>query len=976
MHLILLPLIAGLAAPAPSGQDSLANHPDLRLALAQSQRVIKSDRDEFSGEQPGRFAFRANSVGRVTVADVAVRTVAFGNGDSSVLAAKPKASLGKDKTGFSKLSFDRPGFSEWYVNEAAGLHHWFRIDKKQGTGNLWVKLATAGAKPKQTGRDRIEFNGAKDNLSYSGLKVWDATGKKLASTMQLRGQEIVIGVEDQDAVYPVTIDPTWTEEAILTPAADPNIQRLYAGDSVSISGDTAVIGAPQSYLNGVEGAGCAYVFTRNGSSWTQQATLVASDPEQYAYFGHSVSIDRDVVAIGSPLSTANGQSIAGKVYIFSKSGSTWTESASFTGADVQNGFGFGISVKLAGRSLFVGSPYAPLEGMYYAGRVYEFAATEAGWTEQGQIISPNAQSYGEFGRTIDASGSNLIVGAYYEGTTEVEGHGNAYVFTRGEAGWESQTLAPSVSDSYFGLGHFVTISGDTACVTARNGLENYDGKVLVFRREGGVWIEKAILSSPEPQNYAYFGESVAILNDSIIVGEAYFSDYLTPNYGRGGVHTFEPNGSGWSYSSTLLPSDLSIYGSGYIQFGRALSVSGDSFIVGANVKDSKKGGAYVYRMEAAAPVLANVSFPTLGIAGGKSVTGTVTLASAATSTLSVNLASNSGSLTVPASVMIPSGSTSATFTAMSSLVTSDTLVTVTTSGDGITSGSGQITVRTPRVSSVSFGSDAVTVGETAIGTVTLQSAAPAGGLLVTLANSDSTGLDCPATVTVPGGQTKATFVVTGKSVASPTLVKVEGTPSFNEKSDTITVNPSSIYITELYASDFILGTITVGTVRLSSPAPAGGYVVTLDSLTTGLSVPSTATVPEGETFVSFFVNATRALQNGTIRATFQGSTKTDLVSVTYNAITTVTASATSITVGQDSMVTVTLNAAVPLGARLVVDVTSQKAGVLSLPSTRLTAISGGASSVTFPVTGLKAGVTNLYVKILNHGVKAVKITVN
>jgi hypothetical protein len=152
-------------------------------------------------------------------------------------------------------------------------------------------------------------------------------------------------------------------------------------------------------------------------------------------------------------------------------------------------------------------------------------------------------------------------------------------------------------------------------------------------------------------------------------------------------------------------------------------------------------------------------------------------------------------------------------------------------------------------------------------------------------------------------------------------------------------------------------------------------VVTLASLTTGLSVPATATVPEGETFASFLVDSTKAMQNGTIRATFQGSTKTDLVSVTYNAITTVTASASTITVGQDSLVTVTLNAPIPLGARLVVDVTSQKAGVLSIPSTRLTAISGGSSSVTFPVTGLKAGVTNLYVKILNHGVKSVKITV-
>lgn len=967
MHLILLPLFAGLASPAPSGQDSLANHPDLRLALAQSQRVIKSDRDEFSGEQPGRFAFRANSVGRVTVADVSVRTVAFGNGDSSVLAAKPTATLGKDKTGFSKLSFDRPGFSEWYVNEAAGLHHWFRIDEKQGTGNLWVKLATTGAKPKQTGPDRIEFNGAKDNLSYSGLKVWDATGKKLASTMQLRGQEIVIGVEDQDAVYPVTIDPTWTEEAILTPAENPNIQRLYAGDSVSISGDTAVIGAYYSSANGFEGAGCAYVFTRRGSSWTQQATLVASDPEQYAFFGHSVSIDRDVIAIGSPLSTANGQGYAGKVYVFSKSGSTWTQSASFTGADVQNGFGFGISVKLAGRSLFVGAPNAPVEGISYAGRVYEFAATEAGWTEQTQFVSPNLQNSGSFGRSIDASGNSLIVGALEEG---VDREGNAYVFTRSESGWVSETLVPSVSPLWFGFGHFVTISGDTACVTARNGFEGYDGKVLIFRREGGAWIEKAILSSPEPQNYSYFGESVAISNNSIIIGQPYYHDRDTPYYGRGGVHTFEPDGSGWSYSSTLLPSDLSIYGSGYIQFGRALSASGDSFIVGANVKDSKKGGAYVYRMEAA-PVQANVSFPTSGLAGGKPITGTVTLASAQSADRTVGLESDNAALSVPATVTVPAGATTATFVAQSSQVGTDANVTVSTTGTGVISGSTSLTIRSVRVGSITIAQDQFSEHGSSSVTVALQSIAPPGGLLVALTNSNPSAIYCPATVLVPEGQSKVSFFIFGSAVNVATTVSIEATPSFGGKVDTIQVLPRGTYLASVKVYDFLVGGSNQSIVGLTRPAPAGGVTVNLASSSPDLIVPSSVFIPEGSGSIAFQIRSNKVVRDATVTATALGTTVRNTVSSVFIGISSMTVSNATVNVGQSTTVTVNLNAITPQPVTIVL--TQQSNGIVSMPTEIV--IPAGSSTGTFTVSGVARGATNVYGRILSQGLKGLKITV-
>jgi len=970
---LLLALAVAAVAPAGTSGDTLENHPELKLALSQSQRQIQSVDGSFSGEQPGRYQFGLAPSGRLTVGDLSIRTVSFGNGDNAVATVRPSSALGKDELGYSKLTFKRPGISEWYINEAEGLHHWFQVDKKVGEGNLWVKLAASGAKGIQVNDQKIDFATSQGNLSYAGLKVWDATGKQLPASMQLRGSEIVIGVEDASATYPVTIDPTWTEEAILS-ASDKSASAEF-GWAVSVSGDTAIVGADYETSGGFTYAGKAYIFTRSGTTWTEQQILTASDKSAFAYFGISVSVSGDTAIVGAYLADPGGTNNAGAAYVFTRSGSTWTQQQILSASDKSVDARFGNPVSVSGDTAIVGATFADPGGTTNAGQAYVFTRSGSAWTQEAILSASDKSASANFGRSISIDGETAIVGASAADPGGTSNAGAAYVFTRSGSTWtERQILSASDKSASAFFGRSVCIDGETAIVgasAADPGGTSNAGAAYVFTRSGSTWTEQQILSASDKSASASFGVSVSIDGETAIVGASAADPGGTSN--AGAAYIFTRAGSAWTEKQILSASDKSASAS----FGQSVSVSGDSAIVGAPYADaggvSEAGQAYIYRLPA--DIAASVAFGSAGVSGGKSITGTVTLASAPTASTVVSLSSNNAALTVPASVTVAAGSTTATFTATSSVVTSDTLVTVTASGTGITAGSGQITVRTPRVSGVTFNADNITAGETVTGTVNLQSAAPAGGLLVTLVNSDPTSLDCPASLTVPAGQTKATFAVTGKSVGAPTSVKVEGTPSFNEKSDTITVNPSSIYITELYTSDFILGTITFGTVRLSSPAPAGGYVVTLASLTTGLSVPATATVPEGETFANFLVDSTRAIQNGTIRATFQGSTKTDLVSVTYNAITTVTASASTIAVGQDSMVTVTLNAPIPLGARLVVDVTSQKAGVLSIPSTKLTAISGGTSSVTFPVTGLQPGVTNLYVKILNHGVKSVKITV-
>jgi hypothetical protein len=949
-------------------EKQLENYPELQRAVSQSQRQIRAVDGAFSGAQPGQFQFQISPAGRLAVSDLTIRTVAFGNGHQSIATVRPSAALGKDNAGHSKLSFTRPGLSEWYVNETVGLHHWFQIDRKVGDGNLWVKLATSGVRGIQTGPETIQFSTSQGSLSYAGLKVWDASGRKLAASMQLRGSEIVIGVDDASAVYPITIDPTWSEQAILT--ASDKSTSAYFGAAVAIEGDTAIIGAPYTDPSGTY-SGSVYVFTRTGSSWTEQQILTASDKSSTAEFGFSVAISGDTAVIGARFADPTGVTDAGSAYVFTRSGGTWSEQQVLSAADEIEFGTFGHSVAISGDTVLVGSPNASPDGANFVGAAYLFTRSGGNWNQQ-QVLSASDKVSGEldyFGISVGVSGDTAIIGAYEADAGGVSDSGAAYIFTGSGGVWsEQQKLSASDKSESAKFGNAVAISGDRAVVgaylTSSSGL-NEAGAAYVFARTAGTWSEQQVLSASDKAEYATFGYSVALSGGTVVVGAPDAAPEGVIDSGTAYTYTF--NAGVWTDEQILSASDKVMFGN----FGASVSISGDTAIFGAPEAVSDgipyTGAAYVYQSS----TQATVTFPFIGVTGGKNIVGTVTLSSAPVVDTIVNLSSNSSSLTVPASVMVLAGTTTATFTATSALVTSDTPVTVTASGADLASDTVDITVRVPRVSSVSFSADFVTAGETAVCTVTLQAVAPPGGILVTLTNSDPSGLSCPATVVVPAGQTKVSFTATGNSVGAATTVKVEGTPSFNEKSDTITVNPASVHLTGVNVPNFVLGSSTTGQVTLSQPALAGGALVSLAGNSAAITLPSTVLVPEGATSASFSVSSSFALQNATVTASYLGSTKTDLVSALYVHITSIVTSHGSIAIGADATITVTLN--VPTPQDLTVTIFVQKPGVVSAPTQLV--IPAGSTTGSFQVTGTSKGTTNVYGTLPGQGTKSAKIVV-
>ncbi len=948
------------------GAATLDNYPELKLALSQSQRQIRSVDGSFSGSQPGQYAFGLAPSGRLTVGDLSIRTVAYGNGSEAIATARPSSALGKDELGYSKLTFSRPGISEWYVNEAEGLHHWFQVDKKVGEGNLWVKLATSGAKGAQVSENKIDFATSQGNLSYAGLKVWDATGKQLPASMQLRGSELVIGIEDAEAKYPVTIDPTWTEEAILS-ASDKSANAQF-GFRVSVSGDTAIVGANFADPGAVTDAGAAYVFTRSGSTWSEQAILSASDKSAVSNFGFSVSVSGDTAVVGARDADPGAVNNAGAAYVFTRSGSTWSEQAILSASDKSANASFGYSVSVSGDTAVIGASQADPGAVNGAGAAYVFTRSGSTWSEQAILSASDKSGSANFGWSVSLSGDTALVGAVNADPGAVSNAGAAYVFTRSGGTWSEQAiLSASDKSASAGFGYSVSLSGDTAIVGAINadpGAVSNAGAAYVFTRSGSTWSEQAILSASDKSTSAVFSQALSISgNTAIVAANGATSDGLAL---AGRAYVFTRSGSTWTQQQILTASDQTAGA----QFGRSVSIDAETVVIGAIHADpgalTSAGQAYVYRSY----FQSSVTFGAAGVTGGKSMTGTVTLASAPSANTVVTLSSDNAALSVPASVTIAAGSTTATFTATSSPVASDTLVSVTASGTGITSGTGQLTVRSPRVGGLTFSAEAVKQGQSATGTVTLQAAAPAGGMLVTFINGNSNALDCPATVTVPAGETRATFTVTGKPVGVATRVKVTGTPSFsNERFATITVHPSGLDAVSV--SDFVLGSIGQGTVTLSSAAPAGGAVVSLTAISSKLSVPATVTVPAGATTASFSVGCTGVVENATVRANYLGMVRTDTVSVSSNSIATVTTSTETVAVGARATITVTLSAAA--SQDLPIAISLQKASVASAPAQLV--IPAGSSSGTFEVTGLAPGATSVYVRLLSQGVKSVKITV-
>ncbi|MCZ6739421.1 MAG: PKD domain-containing protein [Actinobacteria bacterium] len=274
-----------------------------------------------------------------------------------------------------------------------------------------------------------------------------------------------------------------TQQVKLT-AADATADDRF-GVSVAISGDTVVVGAVFDDDAGLS-SGSAYVFVRSGTTWSEQAKLTASDATAFDFFGFSVAISGDTALVGAENDDDAGPQ-SGSAYVFTRSGATWTQQAKLTAADATADDQFGFSVAISGDTALVGVHFDDDAGPS-SGSAYVFTRSGATWIQQAKLTAADAAAFDEFGVSVAISDDTAVVGAHFDGDAGFVS-GSAYVFTRSGATWIQQaklTASDAAGGNRFGAS--VVISGDTVVVGAASDDDAGDrsGSAYVFALANGA----------------------------------------------------------------------------------------------------------------------------------------------------------------------------------------------------------------------------------------------------------------------------------------------------------------------------------------------------------------------------------------------------------------------------------------------------------------------------------------------------------
>jgi len=230
-----------------------------------------------------------------------------------------------------------------------------------------------------------------------------------------QGWAAVGGTGDYLAYGPQSPDPitTWSLQAEFA-AADTTSSDFF-GASLALHGDTLVVGAPFDTPNGTQ-SGSVHVFVRNGTNWSQQATLVPSLRGTYDVFGSSVAVHGDMALVGAPNRNFSASN-PGRAFAFLRNGTNWQQFGTpLTAGDGVNNDSFGSSVALDGDLAVMGAPNDAHSGVNYAGSAYVFEKVGGAWSQLQKVVASPVNSAQYFGSSVDMSGTTLLVGAIYSAT--------------------------------------------------------------------------------------------------------------------------------------------------------------------------------------------------------------------------------------------------------------------------------------------------------------------------------------------------------------------------------------------------------------------------------------------------------------------------------------------------------------------------------------------------------------------------------
>jgi hypothetical protein len=531
---------------------------------------------------------------------VRLRSIGYGRSGVTVAGVTPIVQA-------NRVDYAHVGLSEWYVNGPLGLEQGFTIARAPSTarsGALTLAMGLSGnARPSlSSGAQSIVFSRGASVLHYGGLIATDASGQRLPSRLGLDHGRLLIHVDARGARYPLRIDPMIQQGTKLTGNEEEGPGNFGASVALSADGNTALIGGPSDEIKGKEMlVGAAWVFTRSGSTWTQQGPkLRGEDQEGEAQFGISVALSADGnTALIGGVEDVTAKEHVGAAWVFTRAGGKWDQLGSkLTGVSEEVGSGrFGRSVALSadGDTALVGAYFDNSQ----TGAAWVFKRSGSSYLQDGPKLTGEGEAgEAQFGFSVALSADGktaLIGGPHDEGTTKEFMAGAAWVFTESVKGWEQQgsklTSGGEKGLGELGTGVALSADGDTALIGAPG--DGSAGGARAFTRAGASWSQQGPELIPSDATAAAgFGTAVALAADgnTAMIGGPVDTPGTTP---IGAAWEFARVGASWSQQGAKLQGGDTVPES---EFGAAaaLSADGRTALIGGPIDGADAGAAWVF----------------------------------------------------------------------------------------------------------------------------------------------------------------------------------------------------------------------------------------------------------------------------------------------------------------------------------------------------------------------------------------------
>lgn len=365
--------------------------------------------------------------------------------------------------------------------------------------------------------------------------------------------------------------------------------RAEYGTAVAIHNDYAVVGAARENI----ASGAAYIYHKDGDGdWSFQQSVSAADPNEGAEYGGGAKINDNIMVIAAGRANVSGLDRTGALYVYQLNGSTWEYDTKLVAGDISSEAKMGMnptSLDMEGTTIVAGAPGENV----WTGSVYVFEKSGATWTQMQKLMNPNPQENDVFGIGVAIEGDYMVVGASEEDNTK----GAAHIFKKNSSGvWEHvQKIIASdaMAQGYFGTS--VAISNTRIAVGAY-GHAGGEGATYIFEDDGtNNWTETQKITASLPSSEANFGWNCILQNDYLIVSapHPYGSE-------KGEVYVYKENAGTFSEIQKVESQDLAaedFYGWNIEMDGNQLIVGApweDEDATGGDTMD-RAGSAYVFQ---------------------------------------------------------------------------------------------------------------------------------------------------------------------------------------------------------------------------------------------------------------------------------------------------------------------------------------------------------------------------------------------